>query len=46
MVVLIGGAFLILDKCGVMKYLMASLIKKFSKRKYTLMGIIIVACMA
>lgn len=46
MVVLIGGAFLILDKCGVMKYLMASLIKKFSKRKYTLMGIIIFACMA
>ena len=39
MVVLIGGAFLILDKCGVMKYMMASLIKKFSKRKYTLMAI-------
>ncbi len=46
MVVLIGGAFLILDKCGVMKFLMATLIKKFSKKKYTLMGIIIFACMA
>ena len=46
MVVLIGGAFLILDKCGVMKFLMATLIKKFSKRKYTLMAIVIFACMA
>ena len=46
MVVLIGGAFLILDKCGVMKYMMASLIKKFSKRKYTLMAIVIFCCMA
>ena len=33
MVVLIGGAFLILDKCGVLKYIMAVLISKFSKRK-------------
>lgn len=46
MVVLIGGAFLILDKCGVLKYIMAALIKKFSKRKYTLMAIIIFCCMA
>ena len=46
MVVLIGGAFLILDKCGVLKYIMASLIKKFSNRKYSLMGIIIFCCMA
>ncbi len=46
MVVLIGGAFLILDKCGVLKYIMAALIKKFSNRKYTLMAIIIFCCMA
>ena len=46
MVVLIGGAFLILDKCGVLKYIMAVLISKFSKRKYTLMAIIIFCCMA
>ncbi|MBR2875686.1 MAG: YfcC family protein, partial [Clostridia bacterium] len=46
MVVLIGGAFLILDKCGVMKFMMASLIKKFSNRKYVLMAIIIFCCMA
>lgn len=46
MVVLIGGAFLILDKCGVMKYMMASLIRKFNKRKYTLMAIVIFCCMA
>jgi uncharacterized ion transporter superfamily protein YfcC len=29
-----------------MKYMMASLIKKFSKRKYTLMAIVIFCCMA
>ena len=46
MVVLIGGAFLILDKCGVLKYIMAALIKKFSNKKYTLMAIIIFCCMA
>ncbi len=46
MVVLIGGAFLILDKCGVLKYIMAVLISKFSKRKYTLMSIIVFCCMA
>ena len=46
MVVLIGGAFLILDKCGVLKYIMAALIKKFTNRKYTLMAIIIFCCMA
>lgn len=46
MVVLIGGAFLILDKCGVLKYIMAVLISKFSKRKYTLMAIIVFCCMA
>ena len=45
MVVLIGGAFLILDKCGVLKYIMAVLINKFSNRKYTLMAIIIFCCM-
>ncbi|MBE6749168.1 MAG: YfcC family protein [Ruminococcaceae bacterium] len=46
MVILIGGAFLILDKCGVMKFMMATLIKKFSKRKYSLMAVIIFCGMA
>jgi len=31
-IVLIGGAFLILDKCGILKYIMATLIKKYSNK--------------
>ena len=44
-IVLIGGAFLILDKCGILKFIMATLIKKFSNKKYTLMAIVIFVCM-
>ena len=45
MIVLIGGSFLILDKCGILKYIMATLIKKFSHKKYTLMAVVIFVCM-
>ncbi len=45
MIVLIGGAFLILDKCGILKYIMATLINKFSHRKYSLMAVVIFVCM-
>ena len=45
MIVLVGGSFLILDKCGVLKYIMATLINKFSNKKYTLMAIVIFVCM-
>ena len=41
----IGGSFLILDKVGVLKYIMASLIRRFSDRKYLLMAIVIFVCM-
>ena len=44
-IVLIGGAFLILDKCGILKYIMATLIQKYSDKKYTLMAIVIFVCM-
>ena len=44
-IVLIGGAFLILDKCGILKFIMATLIKKYSNKKYTLMAIVIFVCM-
>ena len=45
-IVFIGGSFLILDQVGVLKYVMASLIRRFKDRKYLLMGIVIFACMA
>ncbi len=44
-IVLIGGAFLILDKCGILKFIMATLIQKFSNKKYALMAIVIFVCM-
>lgn len=45
-ITLIGGTFLILDKCNVLKYIMAVIIKKFGSRKYLLLNLMILACMA
>lgn len=44
-IILVGGSFLLLDKSGVLKYIMATLIKKFEKKKYMLMAVIIFVCM-
>ena len=44
-ITLIGGTFLILDKCSVLKYIMAAIIEKFGKRKYILLNLMILACM-
>lgn len=44
-IVIIGGTFLILDKCGILKYLMAVIIERFSSKKYLLLNIMIFACM-
>lgn len=45
-IVLMGGTFLLLDRCGVLKYLVAVVIKKFSHKKYLLMAVLIFFCMA
>ncbi len=45
MITLIGGTFLILDKCSVLKYIMAVIIQKFGKRKYLLLNAMIFVCM-
>ena len=44
-ITLIGGTFLILDKVGVLKYMMSVIIKKFGNRKYTLLAVMVFACM-
>ena len=36
-IVLLGGTFLILDKIGVLRYVMAVILKKFSDKKYILL---------
>jgi uncharacterized ion transporter superfamily protein YfcC len=46
LIILIGGSFLILEKCGVLKYIMATLINKYSHKKYTLMAIVTFVLMA
>lgn len=45
-IVLMGGTFLLLDRCGVLNYLVASIIHRFGKRKYLLMAILIFFFMA
>lgn len=44
-IVLMGGTFLLLDRCGVLKYLVAVVIKKFSDKKYLLMAVLTFFCM-
>lgn len=44
-IIIIGGTFLVLDKSGVLKYIMSTIVNKFSGRKYTLLAIMIFACM-
>lgn len=46
LIVLIGGSFLILEQCGVLKFIMATLINKYSHKKYTLMAIVTFVLMA
>lgn len=40
-ILLIGSSFRVLDKSGILRYIMASIVKRFEKRKYILMGILI-----
>ena len=42
---LVGGTFLILDKIGVLRYLMASIVDRFSSRRYLLIAVMTFACM-
>ena len=44
-ITLIGGTFLILDKCSVLKYIMAAIIENFGSKKYVLLNVMILACM-
>lgn len=44
-IILVGGSFLLLDKSGVLKYIMATLIRRFEKKKYVLMAVVIFVCM-
>lgn len=44
-IVIIGGTFLVLDKSGVLKYIMSTIVSKYSDKKYTLLAVIIFACM-
>lgn len=43
--VLVGGTFLILDRINVLRYIMASIVKKFSKNRYLLIAVMVFAGM-
>ncbi|MDR1629131.1 MAG: hypothetical protein LBS36_02820 [Oscillospiraceae bacterium] len=45
-IVLIGGTFLILDKGGILKYIMSFIVQKFSHKKYALLAVMTLVCMA
>ena len=45
-IILIGGTFLILNKSGVLSYIMSSVVHRFSKRKYLLIAAVILIMMA
>lgn len=45
-ITIIGGTFLVLDKSGVLKYIMATIVGKYEKKKYALLAVMILACMA
>ena len=40
-ILLIGSTFVVLDKSGILKFIMESIVRKFENRKYLLMGILI-----
>lgn len=40
-ILLIGSTFLVLDKSGILRFIMESIVRKFENRKYLLMGILI-----
>ncbi len=44
--VFIGGTFLVLDKSGVMRYMLVSVTKKMRNRKYVLLAAMTLCCMA
>ncbi|MDR1927266.1 MAG: AbgT family transporter [Oscillospiraceae bacterium] len=44
-ILLVGGTFLILERTRVISYLMAVIVKRFSKRKYLLLCVMSLVCM-
>ena len=44
-IVLIGGTFLVLENAGVLNYIMSSIVKSFSSRKYLLLALMVLVCM-
>ncbi|MBQ6119573.1 MAG: YfcC family protein [Clostridia bacterium] len=45
-IVLMGGTFLLLDRAGVLQYIVAAAIKRFAKRKYLLLTVLVFFFMA
>ncbi|MBQ9393465.1 MAG: YfcC family protein [Oscillospiraceae bacterium] len=45
-IVLMGGTFLLLERAGVLNYIVAAAIKRFSRRKYLLMAVLVFFFMA
>lgn len=44
-IILMGGTFLLIERAGVLKYLVAVIIRKFEKKKYLLLALVVFAFM-
>ena len=44
-IILVGGTFLILDRIGVLKYIMVTIVNKFRDKRYLLIAVMVFACM-
>lgn len=44
-IILVGGTFLILDRIGVLKYIMVTIVNKFRDRRYMLIAVMVFVCM-
>lgn len=45
-IVLIGGTFLVMEESGVLQYILQTTVKKFGKKKYLLLAVLVFVCMA
>ncbi|MDR3344304.1 MAG: hypothetical protein LBT21_01725 [Oscillospiraceae bacterium] len=44
-IILIGGTFLVLEKSGVLQYILSAIAAKYANKKYTLLALVVLVCM-
>lgn len=44
-ILLIGGTFMVLDKSGLIKYMLSTIVRRYEAKKYTMLRLLIFVCM-